>query len=82
MIITIKCFTCGMVIADKYRYYVEQVRKKKLAKKIGGESIDIDKVLYLTKEFVEKTPEGEVLDDLNMNKMCCRRHFLTHVDIE
>jgi DNA-directed RNA polymerase subunit N (RpoN/RPB10) len=82
MIIPIKCFTCGMVIADKYRYYVEQVRKKKLAKKIGGESIDIDKVLYLTKEFVEKTPEGEVLDDLNMNKMCCRRHFLTHVDIE
>ena len=82
MIIPIKCFTCGMVIADKYRYYVEQVRKKKLAKKIGGESIDVDKVLYLTKEFVEKTPEGEVLDDLNMNKMCCHRHFLTHVDIE
>jgi DNA-directed RNA polymerase subunit N (RpoN/RPB10) len=82
MIIPIKCFTCGMVIADKYRYYIEQVRKKKLAKKIGGESIDVDKVLYLTKEFVEKTPEGEVLDDLNMNKMCCRRHFLTHVDIE
>jgi DNA-directed RNA polymerase I, II, and III subunit RPABC5 len=71
-----------MVIADKYRYYVEQVRKKKLAKKMNGESIDVDKVLYLTKEFVEKTPEGEVLDDLNMNKMCCRRHFLTHVDIE
>jgi DNA-directed RNA polymerase subunit N len=82
MIIPIKCFTCGMVIADKYRYYVEQVRKKKLAKKMNGESIDVDKVLYLTKEFVEKTPEGEVLDDLNMNKMCCRRHFLTHVDIE
>ncbi len=82
MIIPVKCFTCGMVIADKYRYYVEQVRKKKLAKKMNGESIDIDKVLYLTKEFLEKTPEGEVLDDLNMNKMCCRRHFLTHVDIE
>jgi DNA-directed RNA polymerase subunit N (RpoN/RPB10) len=82
MIIPIKCFTCGMVIADKYRYYVEQVRKKKLAKKMNGESIDIDKVLYLTKEFIDKTPEGEVLDELNMNKMCCRRHFLTHVDIE
>jgi DNA-directed RNA polymerase I, II, and III subunit RPABC5 len=71
-----------MVIADKYRYYLEQVRKKKLAKKMNGESIDIDKVLYLTKEFVDKTPEGEVLDELNMTKMCCRRHFLTHVDIE
>ena len=82
MIIPIKCFTCGMVIADKYRFYVQEVRKKKLAKRGNNESIDIDKVLYLTKEFHEKTPEGEVLDELNMKKMCCRRHFLTHVDIE
>jgi DNA-directed RNA polymerase subunit N (RpoN/RPB10) len=82
MIIPIKCFTCGNVIANKYRYYQEQVRKKKLAKRGNGESIDVDKVLYLTKEFAEKTPEGEVLDELNMKKMCCRRHFLTHVDIE
>jgi len=82
MIIPIKCFTCGNVIANKYRYYQEQVRKKKLAKKNNGESIDVDKVLYLTKEFSDKTPEGEVLDELNMKKMCCRRHFLTHVDIE
>ena len=82
MIIPIKCFTCGNVIANKYRYYQEQVRKKKLAKKNNGESIDVDKVLYLTKEFSDKTPEGEVLDELNMKMMCCRRHFLTHVDIE
>jgi DNA-directed RNA polymerase I, II, and III subunit RPABC5 len=71
-----------MVIADKYRFYVEEVRKKKLAKAGSGKSINIDKVLYLTKEFHEKTPEGEVLDELGMRKMCCRRHFLTHVDIE
>jgi DNA-directed RNA polymerase subunit N (RpoN/RPB10) len=82
MIIPVKCFTCGNVIANKYRYYLEQVRKKKLAKRGNDESIDVDKVLYLTQEFVDKTPEGEVLDDLNMKKMCCRRHFLTHVDIE
>ena len=82
MIIPIKCFTCGMVLANKYRFYLEQVRAKKLTKQSKGETIDIDKVLYLTKEFSEKTPEGEVLDDLNLKKMCCRRHFLTHVDIE
>ena len=82
MIIPIKCFTCGMVIANKYRYYCEQVRKKKLAKRGNGETIDIDKVLYLTKEFTDKTPEGEVLDELGLTKMCCRRHMLTHVDIE
>jgi DNA-directed RNA polymerase subunit N (RpoN/RPB10) len=77
MIIPVKCFTCGMVLADKYRYYQEEVRKRKLAK-----SLDVEKVIYLTKEFHEKTPEGEVLDEMNLMKMCCRRHFLTHVDIE
>jgi DNA-directed RNA polymerase subunit N (RpoN/RPB10) len=82
MIIPVKCFTCGMVIANKYRFYCEQVRKKKLAKRGNGETIDIDKVLYLTKEFTDKTPEGEVLDELGLTKMCCRRHMLTHVDIE
>ncbi len=82
MIIPVKCFTCGMVIADKYRYYLAEVRKKKLAKNGNGESVDINKVIYFTKEFRDKTPEGEVLDELNLTKMCCRRHFLTHVDIE
>jgi DNA-directed RNA polymerase I, II, and III subunit RPABC5 len=82
MIIPIKCFTCGMVLADKYRFYVEEVRKRKLDKRGNNQSIDIDKVIYLTKEFNEKTPEGDVLDELKMKKMCCRRHFLTHVDIE
>jgi DNA-directed RNA polymerase subunit N (RpoN/RPB10) len=82
MIIPIKCFTCGMVIADKYRYYQEEVRKKKLAKRKDNNPVDMDKVVYLTKEFNEKTPEGEVMDNLNLTRMCCRRHFLTHVDID
>jgi DNA-directed RNA polymerase subunit N (RpoN/RPB10) len=77
MIIPVKCFTCGMVLANKYRYYLEEVRKLKLNK-----DIDVDKVMYLTKEYKEKTPEGEVMDNLGLKKMCCRRHLLTHVDIE
>ena len=77
MIIPIQCFTCGKVIADKYRYYLEEVRKRKLA---NGQ--DIEKVLYLTNEMNEKTVEGYVLDELKLTKLCCRRHFLTHVDIE
>ena len=30
MIIPVKCYTCGKVIADKYRYYLNKVREKKL----------------------------------------------------
>jgi DNA-directed RNA polymerase I, II, and III subunit RPABC5 len=77
MIIPIKCFTCGNVLADKYRYYQDQVRKMKIEK-----GLQIDKVLYLTKTNIEKTSEGIVLDNLELHNPCCRRHMLTHVDIE
>jgi DNA-directed RNA polymerase subunit N (RpoN/RPB10) len=77
MIIPIKCFTCGCVLADKYRYFQQEVRRKKVEK-----GMNVNKVLYLTKENSEKTPEGEVLDSLGLTNVCCRRHMLTHVDIE
>ena len=77
MIIPVKCFTCGKVIGNKYAYYQKEVRKIKMSR-----GIDVDKVIYLTEDYIDKTPEGEVLDKLGLNKMCSRRHLLTHVDIE
>jgi len=77
MIIPVKCFTCGKVLADKYIYYTTKVREMKVSK-----SIDVDKVNYLTESNLEKTPEALILDSLGLKKMCCRRHMLTHVDIE
>tara|TARA_B100000963_G_C22624159_1_gene671466 strand:+ start:2180 stop:2413 length:234 start_codon:yes stop_codon:yes gene_type:complete len=77
MIIPVKCFTCGKVLGDKYRFYLTETKKKKISK-----SLEIDKIIYLSEEYMDKTPEGEVLDFLGLNKYCCRRHMLTHVDIE
>ena len=50
MIIPIKCFTCGNVLANKYQYYVREVRKMKTSR---GE--DPEKVVYLTKDTANKT---------------------------
>jgi DNA-directed RNA polymerase subunit N (RpoN/RPB10) len=77
MIIPVKCFTCGKVIGNKYLYFKRVVRAEKLKK-----SIDPDDVIYLTEDNIKKTPEGKCLDDLGLTKICCRRHMLTHVDIE
>ena len=77
MIIPIKCFSCGKVLADKYRFYEKEVRKIKM-----NEKLEINKVIYLTDENVDKTPEGIILDKLKLKKYCCRRHVLTHVEIE
>jgi DNA-directed RNA polymerase subunit N (RpoN/RPB10) len=64
-----------MEISSYYRAYEREVRKKKLAAGVSD-------VIYLTKVHAEKTAEGEVLDNLQIRKMCCRRHLLTHVEIE
>ena len=77
MIIPVKCFTCGNVLANKYRYYLDEVKKMKLAK-----GLDVNKVEYLTKENMEKADNGVVLDNMRIFNVCCRRHMLTHVDIE
>ena len=77
MIIPVKCFTCGNVLADKYRFFLDEVRRIKIQK-----GVQVDKVVYLTRETMDKTPEGTVLDTLGLHNVCCRRHMLTHVDIE
>lgn len=73
MLIPVKCFTCGKVIANKYPIYLERVALLKKDKK--------DTLKYLDTEKIEKTEEGIVLDELGLVDICCRRHMLTHVDI-
>lgn len=55
MIIPVRCFTCGRVIASDYEKFVERVKK--------GED------------------PKEVLDSLGIERYCCRRMILTHVDL-
>jgi DNA-directed RNA polymerase subunit N (RpoN/RPB10) len=76
MIIPVKCFTCGQVLADKYEYYLREVREIKMK-----EDLPQDAVVYFSKSNVTKTPEARVLDKLRLGKVCCRRHMLSHVDI-
>jgi len=56
MIVPVRCFSCGQVVADKY-----------------------DEYLRLIKE--EKKTEAQALDQLGVKKYCCRRMFLSHVEI-
>ena len=77
MLIPIKCFTCGNVLANKYNYFIKKVKENK-----DSLNYNQNNVVYLTMENTKKTPEGIVLDELKLRKICCRRHILTHVDIE
>lgn len=56
MICPVRCFSCGLVVADKYDEYVRLITQEK------------------------KTPE-EALNILGIDKYCCRRMLLTHVEV-
>ena len=70
MIIPVRCFTCGKVLADKWEYYVRESEKLEAAegKKDGN-------------KYFTNTQTKEVLDNLGLDRYCCRRHMLGQVDI-
>ena len=83
MIIPVRCFTCGKVIADKWNYFVKK-------SKAIESSIDVDKMtikdLDVSKtnkldSFFDTNRKGQLLDELGLTKICCRRHMLGHVDL-
>jgi DNA-directed RNA polymerase I, II, and III subunit RPABC5 len=55
MIIPVRCFTCGKVIGNKWRKYLELLEEQK-------EMADIFK-------------------ELGLNRYCCRRMIISHVDL-
>ena len=67
MIIPVRCFTCGKVVANKWETF------QYLLKENNGE----------TTEGGDKTTmtEAEALDLLGLKRYCCRRMLLTHVDM-
>ena len=70
MIIPIRCFTCGKVIADKWQKYVKECDKQ---------DNNTQKDQKLHPAFEED--RGEILDNLGITKICCRRHMLGHVEL-
>jgi DNA-directed RNA polymerase I, II, and III subunit RPABC5 len=79
MLIPVRCFTCGSVISDKWIAYekiVAEERSKNKEKEV--ELLDIDMLESGDKKI---TAEYKALNDLNVVRICCRRHFLTNVDM-
>lgn len=79
MIIPVRCMTCGKVVGDKWRHYEREVRRLKEARGISLEH----NTYYQGADMVTsgKTPECEVLDNLGLERYCCRRMLLSHIDL-
>lgn len=55
MIVPVRCFTCGKVLASSYEEYRKRIKQGENAK--------------------------EVLDFLGIERYCCRRMLLSHVEL-
>jgi len=55
LIIPVRCFTCGKLVADRWEEFARRVKTGEQPKK--------------------------VLDDIGMTRYCCRRMFISQVDV-
>ena len=79
MIIPIRCFTCGNVLASKYNYYLKRLNEERMKQNIK-ETIIVS-AENINSEKIKNTPEKIVMDELKLHRYCCRRHFISQVDI-
>tara|TARA_B100000131_G_C17833537_1_gene498788 strand:- start:251 stop:496 length:246 start_codon:yes stop_codon:yes gene_type:complete len=77
MIIPVRC-NCGKKISDKYELYKEMVSNIKLNL---NKDPNEPSLLEVNSNELKKTPEGEVLDKLGFIRYCCRKIFLTHIEL-
>jgi len=55
MIMPVRCFTCGKVVADRWEEFARRVKAGERPK--------------------------QVLDEMGMTRYCCRRMFISQVDV-
>ena len=77
MIIPVRCFTCGKVIANKWLAYEKMVKENQKSMGVPEEST----ILEVKEDEMPVTPEGKALNDLGLKRYCCRRMMLSHVDL-
>lgn len=56
MMMPVRCFTCGKVVADKWEEYDKRVNK-------------------------DREDAAKVLDELGFSRYCCRRMFISNVEL-
>tara|TARA_X000000950_G_C13536985_1_gene506040 strand:+ start:381 stop:617 length:237 start_codon:yes stop_codon:yes gene_type:complete len=74
MIIPVRCTTCGKVLGNIYKSYLEKTQK------YTEEHGDVN-TINMNSKSVKKTKKGEVMDELGLKRYCCRTHVLSHVDL-
>jgi len=70
MIIPVRCFTCGRVMADIVDYYESEKANIEENKKIDKFYKNFDKI-----------HTAHILDNLGLKRYCCRRNLIANIDM-
>lgn len=79
MIVPIRCFECGKVLAHLWESYQKRVEELKVEQPTIPFSLVQDVSHLITNN--QQTPEGQALDELNLHRYCCRAIMLGTVDL-
>ena len=74
--IPVRCYTCNLPIAGKWKTYLNLVKEKRKE----DNRPEKDDLVYLTSS-TKVTAEGRAMTELGLTRECCRRHFLTHAGV-
>lgn len=78
MIIPVRCFTCGNVLADKWIPYITTVQEEKNKLNEGS---DEPTTTYIDLKNPQKSVEGHILDEMGLHKYCCRRMMISNTHL-
>ena len=87
MIIPVRCFTCGRVLADKWDAYVrivEEVTQQQKAQSSsagGGAPAEEGGAPRAPPLQPQQTPQAVALERLGIRQLCCRTVMLSTVDM-
>lgn len=70
MIIPIRCFTCGNVIASKYEKYKYLINKNKECN-----------ILSIDQKKKTNNCFKNAMEKVGLKRYCCKRHILGHLSI-
>jgi DNA-directed RNA polymerase subunit N (RpoN/RPB10) len=77
MLIPIRCYSCGKILANKYDYFQNELNRKKIAMNTTEDPL----IININASDIKKTIAGELMDELGLTRICCRKVLLTSINI-
>jgi len=78
MIIPIKCYTCGCVLANKYRHYLKRLDE---LNNTNAKTNKPNNNFYVHNNTDTESAINIACKEMQL-KRCCKQIIMTHVDIE